>query len=152
MKSNVYASRAAITLMPEGRNIWNAKLGLLSETGEVAGLLKKKLFQRKQIEVEQLQLELGDVLWYLWLYCDVTGLGFPNIIDSAIADREVALGDVLMNIVDCLSLDDQLSTATGIARCVKNAANILGIEIHELMEQNINKLSARYATKKANAA
>jgi len=104
------------------------------------------------VEIETLQLELGDVLWYLWLYCDVNSLVFSNIIDSALPDTEEQLGQVLLNIVDCLSLDDPISTAMGIARSIKNAASILHIDMPDLMEQNINKLSARYAGKKANTA
>ena len=114
--------------------------------------MKKRLYQRKQIEIETLQLELGDVLWYLWLYCNVNSLVFSNVFDSAIPDTEEQLGQILLNLVDCIGLEDPISCAIGIARSIKNAAKILNIETPDLMEQNINKLSARYAGKKSNSA
>ena len=151
MKSQDYSRNAASTCFPEGRNMWNARLGMISEIGELSGFLKKQLFQRKEIDIEQLQLELGDVLWYLWLLCDVNSIVFSNVIDSAIPDTEQVLGQIILNMIDSMTLEDPLDTATGIARSVKAAASILKIEIPDLMEQNINKLSARYAGKKINA-
>ena len=40
-------------------------LGLAGESGEVADIIKKSLAGAKEIDLEHLKEELGDVLWYL---------------------------------------------------------------------------------------
>ncbi len=47
----------------------NAVLGLSGETGEVADLIKKSMFQGHEMDKENLKEELGDVLWYLAEAC-----------------------------------------------------------------------------------
>lgn len=48
----------------------NAALGLSGETGEVADLIKKSMFQGHELDKEHLKEELGDVLWYLAEACE----------------------------------------------------------------------------------
>ena len=43
----------------------NGVLGLVGESGEVADLLKKHLFQGHELNEEKLIEELGDVMWYI---------------------------------------------------------------------------------------
>lgn len=50
-----------------------AGLGLTGEAGEVAELLKKKMFHMKEVKDEEIVKELGDTLWYLALVADCIG-------------------------------------------------------------------------------
>lgn len=53
-------------------------LGLAGESGEVVDLLKK-VIHGKELDRSKLVDEMGDVLWYFTLICNVTGLSFDEI-------------------------------------------------------------------------
>lgn len=57
------AQRTASTNTPSAK-IENGILGLCGETGEVADLLKKYLFQGHELCREKMIKECGDVIWY----------------------------------------------------------------------------------------
>jgi len=48
----------------------NAALGLSGEVGEFNDMIKKWLFHGKELDIEHLKKELGDVCWYIALACD----------------------------------------------------------------------------------
>lgn len=50
--------------------VLNAALGLSGEVGELNDMLKKWIFHEKQLDVEHLKREIGDIYWYLALICD----------------------------------------------------------------------------------
>mgnify|MGYP002577158662 FL=1 len=50
--------------------VLNAALGLSGEVGELNDMLKKWVFHEKQLDVEHLKREIGDIYWYLALICD----------------------------------------------------------------------------------
>ena len=60
-------------------------LGLAGEAGEVVELVKKHLYHGADLNVEKLQDELGDVLFYLALLCGcvpdqtLRGIAFANV-------------------------------------------------------------------------
>jgi hypothetical protein len=82
-------------------------LGLISECGEVAGMLKRKLRDGKEIDRMNFMLELGDIAWYLArLHYDHTNdkkegdkYEFVEEVQEAmgqtIADNRTCLGAVL---------------------------------------------------------
>ena len=77
-----YQQQAMRTLKPyEHKNdmIANIGLGLAGESGEVADILKKHLLKTKEISVEHLKEELGDVLWYLAEACQCFGFTLDEI-------------------------------------------------------------------------
>ena len=61
-----------------------AGLGLTGEAGEVADHLKKHLYQGHALDEQELKQELGDVLWYVALLLDTTGLTLTEILDANI--------------------------------------------------------------------
>ncbi len=46
-------------------NIGHAVMGLSGETGEVTDMIKKHLFYGKELDVNKLKNEIGDVLYYI---------------------------------------------------------------------------------------
>lgn len=59
-------------IYPKDKNIEYLILGLVSESGEVAGVLKKYIrdgFTKEELK-EKLIAELGDCFWYLARLCD----------------------------------------------------------------------------------
>jgi NTP pyrophosphatase (non-canonical NTP hydrolase) len=61
----------------------HALMGLAGESGEVIDLLKKVLHTGKPYDEEtrhKLQLEIGDVLFYIYALCDVLNLSIVHIL------------------------------------------------------------------------
>lgn len=58
----------------------NAALGLCGESGEVADLVKKALFQGHELDREHLAKELGDVAWYLAVAADAIGYSLETVL------------------------------------------------------------------------
>lgn len=54
--------------------IQNLIFGLNGEAGELTDLLKKNLFHGHELDMEDLEKELGDILWYLSGLATVFGL------------------------------------------------------------------------------
>lgn len=52
-------------IYPENYKIVYPALGLAGEAGEVCEKIKKSIRDGKPLDVQQLTLELGDVLWYI---------------------------------------------------------------------------------------
>lgn len=48
----------------------NACLGLAGEAGELNDMVKKSIFHEKKMDFEHLKKELGDVMWYVALFCE----------------------------------------------------------------------------------
>lgn len=59
--------------------VLNAALGLSGEVGELNDMLKKWIFHEKQLDVEHLKREIGDIYWYLALMCDSFGFNLDEI-------------------------------------------------------------------------
>lgn len=49
--------------------IFNACLGLSGEVGEFNDMIKKWVFHEKELDVEHLKKECGDILWYIAMMC-----------------------------------------------------------------------------------
>lgn len=54
-------------------------LGLVGEAGECSELIKKHVFHARALDREDLQAELGDVLWYAAMLADACGLSLDEI-------------------------------------------------------------------------
>lgn len=49
--------------------IINACLGLSGEVGEFNDMIKKWVFHEKELDIEHLKKECGDILWYIAMAC-----------------------------------------------------------------------------------
>lgn len=73
MNFNEYQKLALRTANKDKDLVINAALGLAGESGEVADLIKKHLFQGHELNKEKIVDELGDILWYIAIMAE--GLG-----------------------------------------------------------------------------
>lgn len=71
-------------IYPKDKNIEYLILGLASESGEVAGIVKKYIrdgFAKEELK-EKLIAECGDVFWYLARICDeVLDMGMEEVME-----------------------------------------------------------------------
>jgi NTP pyrophosphatase (non-canonical NTP hydrolase) len=84
------AKTVEFAFYPEDQAIQYLTLGLTSEAGEVAGVVKKQIrdnpYVSYSVEFEQKMIkELGDVMWYIAQLCDWLDLDFEEILEENIA-------------------------------------------------------------------
>lgn len=48
----------------------NGALGMCGESGEVADIIKKHMFQGHDLKADKVREECGDVLWYIAVICE----------------------------------------------------------------------------------
>lgn len=87
MEAKEYQKLAMRTLNPKINKediLVNAILGLCGESGEVADLLKKKMFQGHELDKENLIYELGDIAWYLAEACEALDITLEDIFEKNI--------------------------------------------------------------------
>jgi NTP pyrophosphatase (non-canonical NTP hydrolase) len=93
MKLNEYQIRAMETRLPSSKNVEYMLLGLLSEAGEVAGVLKKYIRgdngQPVDTDIDDktrinMAKELGDVAWYLAVTAHLIGYDLESIFEMNI--------------------------------------------------------------------
>lgn len=96
MNLTEYQRLAAVT-----RHKWPTKeghladcgLGLAGEAGEVADVIKKHLSASKQMDVEKVKYELGDIMWYIASLCDCLELDMGEVASANIEKLRKRHGD-----------------------------------------------------------
>lgn len=59
-------------------NLVHAVMGINGEAGEVIDLTKKYIFHEKEVDLEHLKKEIGDIMWYIQLLCNTLGLDLED--------------------------------------------------------------------------
>ena len=79
-----YQEFASSALQPKFKGetgLYGFALGLGGETGEVLDAIKKREFyERKDIPIEHIEEELGDVMWYIANICTRYGLSLDDVL------------------------------------------------------------------------
>ena len=82
MDFDEYEKAAARTVNPSldanGRMI-DAAAGLAEESGEVLSIIRKHLYQGRELDRDKLEKELGDALWCLAMTAKAAGLSLDRI-------------------------------------------------------------------------
>ncbi len=64
--------------------ILNACLGLSGEIGEFNDMIKKWIFHEKELDIEHLKKECGDILWYVAMMCHAFNWNLDKIMQMNI--------------------------------------------------------------------
>ena len=72
-------SKAKTNKFLENDRLLNAALGLCTESGEVADLVEKHLFQGHDLDFNHVAKEFGDVAWYLAVGAHAIGFDLESI-------------------------------------------------------------------------
>ena len=91
MNANDYQVKAMRTAneIDSDKLLLNGVLGLTGETGEVADILKKHLFQGHDLDKKHMAEELGDVCWYLAITSRALGYDLNEIMELNISKLEL---------------------------------------------------------------
>lgn len=73
------AQRTSNRALDQKGHLFNGVLGLAGEAGECADLIKKHYFQDGRLFVDDLEDELGDVLWYVAETAKALGLTLEEV-------------------------------------------------------------------------
>ncbi len=61
-----------------------AIFGLTGEGGEVADIVKKQIFHGHMFDVDEIKKELGDVMWYVAMCCNVLNISLDDVMQGNI--------------------------------------------------------------------
>ena len=84
MTGNEYQKQAMRTANEKCRNISNVGLGIAGEAGECADIIKKHLHHGHAFDKEHFAKELGDVLWYVALGCEIIEIPMEEVMQMNI--------------------------------------------------------------------
>ena len=76
------ALRTVNPALDDRDRLLDASAGLAEEAAEVLGLVRKQVFQRRQVEPERMVEELGDVLWCLAVAADSLGISLSKVAEE----------------------------------------------------------------------
>jgi NTP pyrophosphatase (non-canonical NTP hydrolase) len=76
------ALRTVNTSLDERDRLLDAAAGLSEEASEVLGLVRKRVFQQRNVDMARLAEELGDVLWCLAVTAESLGLTLGQIAEA----------------------------------------------------------------------
>jgi len=79
------ATRTINTKLDERDRLLDAAAGLAEEAGEVLGIVRKHLYQSRELSRDKLQEELGDALWCLTIAARSAGLTLEQIASANVA-------------------------------------------------------------------
>lgn len=81
MEINEYQKLALRTANNLGNDelLLNGALGLTGESGEVADLVKKNLFQGHELDKDHVAKELGDICWYIAITAESIGYDLETV-------------------------------------------------------------------------
>jgi NTP pyrophosphatase (non-canonical NTP hydrolase) len=88
MDFSEYETAAARTVNPalgESERLIDAAAGLAEEAGESLSLVRKHLYQGRELDRDRLEKELGDVLWCLAMTARAAGISLESVAAANIA-------------------------------------------------------------------
>ena len=160
------ALKTANPLETAGHGVGNCLMGLMGEAGEIADVYKKIFYHKKNILLDAIVGEVGDLMWYIAVLCHYLDLSLPEIYTLAIemnlegADQlwhaRNIYGEVYFlsaNFSGWTDLEANLlywskgSVERSIAVIIAHLREILrreGRHIPEALDKNIAKLRARH--------
>lgn len=102
MTPNEYQKLAARTAVyPECRAIEYLVIGLASEAGEVAGVVKKSIRSGQPIDPDRVCDELGDVLWYVAEIASRMNLSLETVMSGNIDKLSTRIAGGRITVVTC---------------------------------------------------
>lgn len=71
-----FAEQAKRTMNDEGKemNLYHSAIGIFTEVGELSDQFKKHIFYKKELDIVNINEEVGDVLWYVSIIARELGL------------------------------------------------------------------------------
>lgn len=88
MNIQQFQLKSVRTMKIDKETIPHCALGLSGEVGEVVDLVKKNIYYKKDIDLDHLEEEIGDVMFYLVNLATMYNLSMETILDKNIDKLE----------------------------------------------------------------
>lgn len=156
-----YAPLALRTCKPMDRDlqIKHAQIGMVTEIGEFADMIKRHVIYGKPLDAVNAKEEIGDYCWYLNLFCDQlyihpravteffsTSIEKNGMVDQSLLDVTLALASLTGTYV--IGEEERGISNMRLVQhtCILLLALCLetGNTIGDCLDANINKLAVRY--------
>ena len=90
-----------------GMNIIHAGLGIAGESGELVDAIKKALIYGKELDIENIKEDIGDIFWYIALLANSLNLDLNEILDNNISKLQLRYPEKYSDQHASLRLDKQ---------------------------------------------
>ena len=145
--------------MPHHAQVDHALLGMVTELGELGDMVKRHVIYDKPLDKTNGMEEIGDLFWYLALYCHEEQID-PDFLDKLVAanppeDPSTSLVKqiiVLASTVGALAVPLALRGVPGqvvvgrVVMLLTMFCSRMGYTVAETLDLNYAKLSKRFAT------
>jgi NTP pyrophosphatase (non-canonical NTP hydrolase) len=74
-----------------------ALMGIAGEAGELVDLYKKQFFHGHPNDMSKVKKELGDIMWYVNLFCEANKIDIEEVLDMNVAKNQKRYGDRFTN-------------------------------------------------------
>lgn len=147
-------------------------MGLIEETGEIIAELRKPLFKgnfhEKVLDIPSIKSELGDLIWYMALICKDYNVNIEELEDFEMIENNIQLpkreqiikvaidmgkstGQIVKECMEIYNDNKKNSELTNKMReqykNINELADILGIDIQQILDENVKKINSRYNEK-----
>lgn len=142
------SKRSFADLADSNLNYLHMAAGILTETGELADIFKKKIAYGKEIDLVHVGEEIGDLCWFIANGLRISGIGLQDLAmeDAMGVDKAFEMvttdADWLTFLISYKSFDVQ-EYFIGL----QVLAKAYGLDFMNILEKNINKLKVRYPDK-----
>lgn len=75
------------------REVIHSVVGIASESGELTDALKKACFYGREIDYDNIDEEMGDILWYIHNYCIERGITLDDLLRQNLRKLRKRYGD-----------------------------------------------------------
>lgn len=130
-------------------------LGLIEETGEVLGIIKKHEFHNRPLDREKLKLEIGDVFWYIALAYRAMEWEMPDHIGCRVAGDATdhcvtvscAMSECINRVRDVIFWQSTRFTEISLLTLAESLVDLAAhhdITLDEILDANVSKLRKRH--------
>lgn len=177
MELEEYRKKAMERLNPEivkdpKESMYYACMGLAEEKGEIIAEIRKALFKgnfhEKEMDLENIKSEIGDLMWYLAFICNNTDINMNEInkdkgdFDDFELPEEYRREEMMLECIDLDSSSTELiHTYKGyigkryvlfelkdrmkvVYSNVIDIVDTFGLNIQEILDENVEKINSRY--------
>jgi NTP pyrophosphatase (non-canonical NTP hydrolase) len=123
-------------------------LGMFTEIGELLGAHKKVVGYRQELDLVNVQEEIGDIMWYYVNYGAINNYKIEHIIKFTNMEYYLPLMFILSIMLD--SDYNSKGAYTHVFSAVLAYCNNYNIDLEKCLDMNIAKLKKRYPEKFSN--